>query len=344
MIIRSKAPLRLGIAGGGTDIAPYCDEFGGYVLNATISLYAHCSIEPMPESSQVIEFQALDFNQGLSYALCAKDLSSFALPLHVAVYRRIVKQFNNNQPLYLKISTYCDVPSGSGLGGSSTLVVAMLKAYVEWLGLPLGEYEIAQLAFDIERIDAKMSGGKQDQFSATFGGFNFMEFGKDHHVIVNPLRIKNWIIDELEESLLLYFTGVSRASGSIIDQQINNFKNKNTQAMEAMHDVKQDALLLKNALLTGKLNLFAELLGKAWEAKKKMAFGIANSEINHVYEIALKAGAISGKVSGAGGGGFMLFYCDPRKRLKVKEALESCGGEVLPFEFVKEGTRGWRID
>lgn len=222
MIIRSKAPLRLGLAGGGTDVSPFCDKYGGCVLNATINLYAYCTI--IPTSDNKIIFNASDRGEIFESQSVSEIPIDDKLKLHKGVYNRIVKDFNNGKPLSFQMTTYSDVPAGSGLGSSSTMVVALLKAYMEWLNLPLGEYDMAHLAYQIERIDLGLSGGKQDQYAATFGGLNFMEFYENGKVIVNPLRIKNWLKNELENSIFIYYLGVSRDSAKIIDEQINNTK------------------------------------------------------------------------------------------------------------------------
>ena len=251
------------------------------------------------------------------------------LPLHKGVYNRIVKDFNGGQPLNIKLITYSDAPPGSGLGTSSTLVVAILKAFVEYLNLPLGEYDIAWLAFEIERIDLRMDGGRQDQYAATFGGFNFIEFFPDNRVVVNPLRIKNWIKDELEGSLVLCFTGLSRDSDYIIRQQTDNVHKGDAAPMEAMKALKRYAYEMKAALLKGDIKGLAEILDVTWQKKMKTADCITNTHINTLYETAKANGAYAGKISGAGGGGFMTLIVDPVKRIQVEKALEDTGGSDL---------------
>lgn len=338
MIIRSKAPLRLGLAGGGSDLNIYCDQYGGYVLNATISLYVHCTIEES-DNGQII-FEAIDIDD--AYACASSDYLDLdgKMDLYKGIYNRIIKDFVH-KPLSFKLSTYSDVPSGSGLGGSSTLVVAILKAFVEWLNLPLGEYDIAKLAYEIEREDIGIVGGAQDQYAATFGGFNFMEFYENKRVIVNPLRIKNWIIDELEASMVLYFTNITRQASQIEKEKKSLLEDGN--ALNAMHEVKADATYMKEHLLKGEITNFAHILGKSWEAKKRVSASISNSEIDNIYDLARVHGAYSGKVSGAGGGGFMFFMIDPTHKLQLVRALNAQQGEVINFHFVREGTRGWRI-
>ncbi len=337
--IRSKAPLRLGLAGGGTDVSPYCDEFGGCVLNATIDLYAHCTIEPNDDG--VVEFAALDRKTRERHAAATEYPLEGPLGLHRAVLNRIVADFLHEVPQGHRVSTHCDAPAGSGLGSSSTLVVAMIKAYAEWLQLPLGDYDVASLAYRVERLDLGQQGGRQDQYAATFGGFNFIEFYADERVIVNPLRVKEWIVHEFESSLLLYFTGTSRESSAIIARQVKNIRQANEEAVEATHALKRDALACKEALLKGQLTRFAEVFRHSWEAKKKLADSISTSEIEQAVSLALSNGAISGKVSGAGGGGFIMFMVDPLRRLEVAEALKSCNGVVVPVHFSSQGATAW---
>ncbi|MDR1653379.1 MAG: dehydrogenase [Prevotellaceae bacterium] len=340
MITRSKAPLRLGLAGGGSDVSPYSDLYGGLVLNATINLYTYCTIEETGNNK--IEIVATDLEKKLVYDSTKELPVDGNLDLHKGVYNRIVKDFQLPS-LSFRMTTYSDAPAGSGLGSSSTMVVVILKAFAEWQNLPVGDYEIARLAYEIERKDLNLSGGKQDQYAAAFGGFNFMEFLKDDHVIVNPLRIKRWIIDELESSMVLYYTGASRSSAAIIDEQKKNTSSGNQIAIEAMHQIKQNAIDMKTALLKGDIASFAEIIGTGWTNKQKMASAITNSTINEAFEIALQSGAIAGKVSGAGGGGFIMFVVNPTKKIQVVNALNKLSGHVIGFQFSEGGTHGWKI-
>lgn len=310
-------------------------------MNVTIDMYAYCTIEVV--NNGMIEFVAADRHE---YVLI--ESKSFLeldgiLDLHKGIYNRIVRDYNQDMPLSFKMTTYSDAPAGSGLGSSSTMVVAILNAFTEWLNLPFGEYDLAHLAYEIERIDVGLSGGRQDQYAATFGGFNFIEFYAEDRVIVNPLRIKEWIISEMESSIVLYFTGASRESANIIKEQVNNAQNKVSSSLEAMHELKLDALSMKEALLKGDILRFAENLGKSWQSKKKMAHSITNQAIDEIYDIAINAGAYAGKVSGAGGGGFMIFMVDPTKRLRLIEALSKEDGQVIKFHFTATGAQSWRI-
>ena len=341
MIVRSRAPLRLGLAGGGTDVSPYCDQHGGAVLNATIDLYAYTIIEPADNGR--VRFTASDIDG--EFEASADEAMEIAYPLilHRAVYRRIVRDFNGGRPLPCHITTFCDAPPGSGLGTSSTMVVSLVKAFVEWLNLPLGEYEIAHLAFEIERIDAGLGGGRQDQYAATFGGVNFMEFLEGDRVIVNPLRVKNWILSEMETSLVLFNSGVSRSSASIIQEQTDNLTSKSGTTLEAMHEIKADAYGMKESLLRGDFDNLAAFMRKSWDAKKRLASSISNDHIDTVHAAAMSAGARAGKVSGAGGGGFMTFLVDPSRRVNVIRALGKQEGQVMTCHFTRWGTEGWKI-
>ena len=340
MIVRSKAPLRIGLAGGGTDVSPYSDQFGGAILNMTISLYAHATIEPLDTNDIIIE--AIDRKEFATYDLEEELPINGTLDLAKGAYNHIVKKFGA-VPKGFRLTTSVDVPGGSGLGTSSTLMVAIVGAFVEWMKLSLGEYDIAQLAYQIERNDLMMSGGKQDQYAATFGGVNFMEFYADNKVIVNPLRVKDIYLEELEHNLLLYYTSTSRLSSQIIESQKENISSKVQDTLEGMHHLKEQAYLMKEALLTGKINDIGSILDFGFQHKKKTAHGISNSMIDELYATALAAGATGGKISGAGGGGFMTFYCPGISKYKVKAALSQFSGICYQYKFVKEGLTSWTV-
>jgi len=338
MIYRSKAPLRIGLAGGGTDVSPYSDQFGGAILNATVSLFAYANIEPIAENKIIVE--ALDRKEKQVFGYSSTLPIDGTLDLLKGVYNRIYKDYELPKKSF-RLSTFVDAPAGSGLGTSSTLVVAIIGAFAEMLKLPLGDYDIAHYAYQIEREDLQLSGGKQDQYAAMFGGVNFMEFYEGDKVIVNPLRIKSEYLHELENNLVLYFTANSRESAAIINEQVKNVNSKNEKSIEAMHQLKEQARRMKEALLKGRLNEFGEILDFGFQQKRLMAHNISNNRIEEIYEAAKKAGATGGKISGAGGGGFMIFYCPGNTRHAVIEQLNTFGGEVKNYTFTKYGLTTW---
>lgn len=340
MIIRSKAPLRIGLAGGGSDVSPYSDLYGGAILNATVNLYAYATIIPTTDNKIILH--AVDRGERFEFDSIEELPIDGNLDLLKGIYNRIVKDYSQ-KALSFELTTYVDAPAGSGLGTSSTLVTAIIGAFAEWLKLPLGEYDIAQLAYSIERVDLNMAGGKQDQYAATFGGVNFMEFFKDDKVIVNPLRIRSKVLNELALNLVLFYTDTSRVSADIIKKQQKNVTDKNIDSIEAMHNIKKQAVLVKEALLKEELDSIGELLQYGYEFKKKMAKGIATPLMEEIYQRAMAAGATGGKISGAGGGGFMFFYCPGNTRHAVIKALESQGGAVKRYEFTNVGLTSWTI-
>jgi D-glycero-alpha-D-manno-heptose-7-phosphate kinase len=339
MLIRSKAPLRLGLAGGGTDVSPYSDLYGGGILNATINLYAYATILPADDGK--IIFETADGSQVKEFSANPEIIPEGIFDIHAGIYNRIAKLFPDKK-LSFRLITSIDAPQQSGLGTSSTLAVAILGAFVEWLKLPFGEYDIAQMAYEIERMDLGMAGGKQDQYSATFGGINFMEFYKDKG-IVNPLRIRDSYLDELAHNLVLYYSDTSRLSSQIIQKQQQNVLNDDKVAIEAMHQLKNQAVMMKEALLRGNLDEIGKILDFGWQFKKQMASGITNSSIDTIYATAMQNGATGGKISGAGGGGYMFFYCPGNTRFKVIESLKQFGGYTERYEFTTEGLVSWTL-
>ena len=340
IIYRSKAPFRLGIAGGGTDVSPYSELYGGAILNVTINLYAHATIRPTDDG----KIRFIHINDTITEEFDATDTLPLegALLLQHGIYNSIVSRYNDGQPLSFELTTSMDVPSGSGLGTSSTLVVATLGAFAEWLKLPLGKYDIAHYAYEIERLDLKMAGGKQDQYAATFGGVNFMEFLENDRVIVNPLRIDEEILREWAMNTVLFYTNKQRQSGNIIEEQVENVRNKKSDSLEAMHNVRNEAYRMKNCLLRDELWELGKALNTSWENKKKMARHISNDFIDQIYETAVANGALGGKISGAGGGGFMFFYCPGNSCYTVAKALNDLQiGNIQNFEFCKKGLTTW---
>jgi D-glycero-alpha-D-manno-heptose-7-phosphate kinase len=339
-MFRSKAPLRIGLAGGGTDVSPYADMYGGAVLNATISLYAHASILPTTDGRITIE--AVDRGEVLVYDMADTLPINGELDLAKGAYNHIVNRYGP-VPSGFRLTTSVDAPAGSGLGTSSTLMVAIVGVFAEWLQLPLGEYDIAHMAYVIEREELAMAGGKQDQYSATFGGVNFMEFYADNRVIVNPLPVKKKVLAELSNNLVLYFTSTSRLSSTIIEAQTQNVHNKNEQSIEAMHQLKKQAEMMKEALLLGKVDDVGPILDFGFRFKKQMAKDISNDRLDSIYNMALQHGATGGKITGAGGGGFMMFYCPGNTRYAVTEALKQFEGELSRYHITEQGLFTWSI-
>ncbi len=337
---RARAPLRLGLAGGGTDVSPFTEQYGGQVLNVTINRYAYVTITPRNDGKT--SFTNADSQISWTGKSIAQLPILKGLDLHAGVYNRMVKQFAAGQPLSVDVTTHSEAPPGSGLGSSSTMVVALIKAYTEMLSVSLSDYDLAQLAYDIERIDLGLEGGKQDQYAAAFGGLNFMEFGAGR-VVINPLRLKPQHRAELEASLVLYFTGVSRSSAEIIHQQVQEMKKGTSQSIEALQQLKLDASEMKEFILKGDYRNVAKCMHRSWEAKKRTASSVSNSNIDQIFESALGSGALAGKVSGAGGGGFMMFIVDPRRRADVIRTLEGHNGTVMIAGFVDYGAYSWKL-
>ena len=337
MIIRSRAPLRLSFAGGGTDVEPYLSERGGAVLSTTIDKYAYASLRFHDEPR--INVTSLDYDLLAKFSLEEPLTYDGNLDLVKAVINRLA---NGQKDRGLDFFLHTDAPPGSGLGSSSTLVVAMIAVFRHWLHLPLTNYEIAELAYEIERGDLAIKGGKQDQYAATFGGFNFIEFSREA-TIVNPLRIPPDVLNELRYHLLLVYTGKTRLSAGIIDSQVDSYVQRREDVLAAMDGLKDNAIALKNALLQNRLDDFGELLHEAWINKKRMADQISDPSIDELYETARKHGAVGGKITGAGGGGYMLFYCRFDKKHLAAEELERLGAKVVDFNYDFDGVQTWEV-
>lgn len=338
--IRARAPLRLGLAGGGTDLSPYCDEFGGAVLNTTIDRFAYAFIKPRDDGKVVFRAKDLNWEEVLE---AAPELPEARLLLHRGVYERMVRDHNGGQPIAATITTTVDAPLGSGLGSSSALVVALVDAFRALFAAPLGQYDVAHLAFEIERLDLELAGGRQDQYAAAFGGTNFIEFLAKDRVIVNPLRVSDSARNEFESSLAICFSGRSRDASEIIERQTAGIMDHSHRALAALDQLKADAIEMKNALLAGDVRAMARILKDSWRAKKMTAAGISTDRIDQLCEVAFANGALAGKVSGAGGGGFVMFIVDPEDRLELLEALNGAGGVAGPVKFTERGCETWQV-
>ncbi len=332
MLIRSKAPLRLSFAGGGTDVSPYPEERGGCVISATIDNYAYCTIRDRDDNK--IGVTSLDYETVAEYD---RD-EGLVFDGKLDLIKAAISSFE--APTGFDLFLHCDAPPGSGLGASSAVVVSMVGAIKRWLNIPLSDYEIAERAFTIERENLGIKGGRQDQYAATFGGFNFIEFHKDK-TVVNPLRIKEDVIDELQYRLLMCYTGRTRMSSNIIQEQVQRYVDRNKEMMDALDATKALAIEMKNSLLRGNLDEVGELMNKAWLEKRKFASKVTDSRLDGIYKAAREAGAQGGKITGAGGGGYMLFLCEFEKRHIVAKEMERLGSKITHFAFDPRGLRTW---
>lgn len=331
-IIRARAPLRISFGGGGTDVPPFVTTRGGCVLNATIARYAHVTLIP---GGDTIRLRSLDLDEDITYTF---DDAPPTFGMDLA--RGVVAVLRDRLPSGFTLFTHTDCPPGSGLGASSTMVVALLGAFDCWLRLGLGPYEIAALAHRIERHDLGIKGGRQDQYAAAFGGFNFTEFTSED-TLVNPLRMPEAWVAELEYALVLAYTGRSRLSASIIAEQMENVEAGREDPILAMERQRELAYEMKRLLLHGNFRGFGQTLDEAWQVKKRMAGAITTPHIDALYEAARGAGALGGKIAGAGGGGFMFFFTDFDRRHAVELALAQQGAEVVPFTFTDRGVHSW---
>ena len=334
MIIRSRAPLRVSYAGGGTDVPPYPDLVGGIVLSSTIKSYAYCSLTTRSDN-KVTVYQE---NTGVFSEVPGgnQTLEDGEIGLVQAVAKRFSRQSGFDASLRY------DALPGAGLGSSSALCVSLIGALKELNGDSMTDYDVANLAYKVERADAGIPGGLQDQYASTFGGFNLIEF-KKNSTIVNPLRIKREILHELEYNSLLCFTGNTRRSGGILKRQIESYERKDPHVLDTLEEMKKLTMEMKDMLLTGNLTEFAGLLNSEWALKKNLDDAISTDASDRLLQAAKNAGALGGKLLGAGGGGFLFLYCDSGKQNQVQQTLEKLGGRAYPVRFDKDGLQTWRI-
>jgi D-glycero-alpha-D-manno-heptose-7-phosphate kinase len=331
---RARAPLRLSFCGGGTDVSPYPEEHGGCVLSATINHYAYASLRPRRDAR--LTLASLDYDVVAKYDHPRRLKFDGTLDLLKAAVKAL--KVRRGADLW----THSDAPPGSGLGASSTLMVALIAVLREWLKLDLTPYDLAELAYRVERVDLGLAGGRQDQYAASFGGFNLIEFGGDG-TVVTPLRLRRETLEELEYRLLLCYMGQTRQSAKLIERQTKGYTSGRASTVEALHALKRQTGEMKRALLLGQVDSFGELLHQAWLHKRRLAEGISTPHVDRLYRVARKEGAIGGKMTGAGGGGYFLFLTRFDRRHRVAAALEKSGGQVVPFQFEARGVRSWSV-
>jgi D-glycero-alpha-D-manno-heptose-7-phosphate kinase len=338
VIFRARAPLRISFAGGGTDLSPYVEENGGLVLNATIDRYAYATLRF--HDDPVIRVNSLDYKTVAQYPFGDTLAYDGKFDLVKACLRRMGPlPDSDGRGIELYLET--EAPPGSGLGASSALVVAVIGALRAWRRLSLDKYEIARIAWEVERKDVGVPGGMQDQYAAVFGGFNLIEFRSETKVVVNPLRIEPRIVHELQYNLLLVLTGGTRTSSGIIESQMSGYATRRPGVAEAMDRMKALAMEAKDALLTGRLHDLAELLHEEFCEKRRTAEAVSTPFIEEMYDEVRRLGVIGGKVSGAGGGGFMFLYCPFDRKPAVVERLTEMGAQVMPMAFEHDGMQSW---
>ena len=324
-MIHSRAPLRISLAGGGTDVPPYPALEGGAVLSTTIDLFAYASVRPRHDGE--IRIQSPDLEE------------SAALSGRVDLARSVLDDSDHSGGA--DVVLHCDAPPGSGLGSSSSLIVSMCAALCRTAGQAPTPYELADRAVRIERVDLGIPGGLQDHYAAAFGGFNFIEFGGDG-VLVNPLRLQPDVLAELHGSLLLVPTAaVARRSAGILGRQVAAYERKDDAVIDALRRLKEQAVSLKAGLLKGDLTAVAALLDEGWHTKRLLAEGISTPEIDDLYATARQLGAVGGKLLGAGGGGFLLLMTRFDERGRVARALRDKGIAPVNFSFTDQGVQVW---
>ena len=336
MLIRAKAPLRLSFAGGGTDVPPYPEMEGGCVLSATINKYAYGTLRPRDDGQICVD--SLDYGMSVNYNVDEPIIYDGKLDLVKAAILKLEGVDSSGFDLFL----HSEAPPGSGLGASSTMMVTLVGLLKEFKNLPLTDYEIAELAYHIERRELGIQGGLQDQYAATFGGVNYVEFLADR-TIVNPLKVSQDIINELEHNLLLSYTGSTRLSAHIIEDQVRRYQERDQDTLAHLRRLKELTIEMKNALLQRRLSEFGELMHLEWQSKRQLSDRISTPALDDLYEEARRQGAIGGKMSGAGGGGYMLLYCRFDRKHRVAERLNELGCTITDFGFDFHGLQTWRV-
>ena len=330
VISKAKSPVRISFGGGGTDLTNYFYENSGVVLNATISKYAHATLVKRKDDRIAIR------SNDLNIKVECDHIDGLKYDGKLDLIKSVIKVLRPN--FGFELLTSSDVPAGSGLGGSAVLLSAVIGAFNNFRDEKYDSYEIAELAFHAERIELGLSGGWQDQYATVFGGFNFMEFHANEN-IVHPLRISEETLLQLEDSLILCYSGQNHNSGKIHDEQKNNMTQ--TDIKEYAERSKQITFEMKSRLLKNQLDGFGELLHQAWQIKKRFSNQISSNELDEIYDCAMANGATGGKLLGAGGGGYFLFYVPTLNKFETVNALRARGLAIENFTFDLKGLKTW---
>jgi D-glycero-alpha-D-manno-heptose-7-phosphate kinase len=332
-VIRSRSPVRISFGGGGTDMSYYFRKDTGYVLSSTINKYCYATVSL--RSDNRINLISKDFNMEIE----ADNIKQLKYDGSMDLIKACVKLMH--PPFGFDLETFSDIEPGTGLGGSAALASAIIGAFNRFRNeSQLDKYAMADLAYQAERMELRIKGGWQDQYAVVFGGVNFMEFREDETVVI-PLRIQDDILLELHFNLLLFRVGETRESGVIISDQHKNYLSKTKVLHNKYNQLSQVTLEMKDKLLKGALRKFGELLDEAWEIKKTFSDKITTNQIEKLYKAAKKNGAIGGKLLGAGYGGYLLLYCDPKYQPYVIESLQASGAVNVTFDFVEKGIQTW---
>ncbi len=331
---RARAPVRVSFGGGGTDLTHYFVEHGGAVMNATISIYSHASLRKRDDQS--VKIYSRDLNETLEAENISELLKKSG---KMSLILSLIRLINPTFGFELQIGS--DFPVGSGLGGSAVVLASIIGCFNQFREDHWDNYEMAEIAFQAERITLDVAGGWQDQYATIFGGFNFMEFTEENN-IVHPLRIAPDVLRELEASMLLTFAGGSHSSGDLHrDQKKNLLNSENIRSLVAMN--KALTYRQKTFLLRGHLVNFGKSLHETWQLKRQFSDQISTPELDQIYDTAMANGAMGGKLLGAGGGGFFLFYVKPFERFKLEKALGEMGLKSQPFNFDHKGLQAWTV-
>jgi D-glycero-alpha-D-manno-heptose-7-phosphate kinase len=326
----ARSPVRISFAGGGTDLPGYYERYGGAVLSTSINKYIYTILQKRSDDRiQVISSDLRVTETWEDIDRLSGKGTSLEIPLST------LQQIGFKTPVDMFLAS--EIPPGTGLGSSAAVCVCVLKALTTYRDGSLSKHQLADLSFQIARKTLGKPVGKQDEYASAFGGLNFISFHTDGSAKVEPLSLPTDLVAEFQSSLMLFFTGLSHHSWSILEEQERSVKAPSGRGVESLHEIRAFADEAREALAAGNLVGFGELLHRGWEAKKRISDKISNPAIDHMYEVARENGALGGKITGAGGGGFLLLFCPPESKKKVRDALLAMGNREMNFEFDNQG-------